>query len=45
MPFSTDELKLLEKPTNELTDDEKVLHKKLKARVYMKTPYRAKGGN
>ena len=41
MPFSTDELKLLEKPTNELTDDEKVLHKKLKARVYMKT-YRAK---
>jgi hypothetical protein len=41
MPFSTDELKLLEKPTNELTEDEKVLYKKLKARVYMQT-YRSK---
>ena len=41
MPFSTDELKLLEKPTNELTEDEKVLYKKLKARVYMQK-YRAK---
>jgi hypothetical protein len=41
MPFTDYENELLKKPTNELTDDEKVLHKKLKARVYMKT-YRAK---
>jgi hypothetical protein len=41
MPFTKDELELLEKKTNELTEDEKVLYKKLKARVYMKT-YRAK---
>jgi len=41
MPFTKDELELLEKPTNELTEDEKVLYKKLKARVYMQK-YRAK---
>ena len=41
MPFSTDELKLLEKKPTDLTDDEKILYKKLKARVYMQK-YRAK---
>jgi len=41
MPFTEDELKLLEKPTSELTEDEKVLYKKLKARQYMQK-YRAK---
>jgi len=41
MPFTDYENELLKKPTNELTEDEKVLYKKLKARVYMQK-YRAK---
>lgn len=41
MPFTKEELELLEKKTTDLTDDEKVLYKKLKARVYMQK-YRAK---
>ena len=41
MPFTEDELELLQKPTTELTDDEKILYKKLKARQYMQK-YRAK---
>lgn len=41
MPFTEDEIKLLEKPTTELTEDEKILYKKLKARMYMHK-YRSK---
>jgi hypothetical protein len=41
MPFTEDELELLQKPTTELTEDEKVVYKKLKARQYMMR-YRAK---
>ena len=41
MPFTDDELKLLDKKTTELTEDEKILYKKLKARQYMMR-YRAK---
>lgn len=41
MPFTKDELELLEKKPTDLTDDEKILYKKLKARVYMQK-YRAK---